>query len=148
MIEILKKAKVPIIIIIVLVLVFVIYSKFFKTEDPVDGLARTSDSENYGRKSPSQDFIPLLNLIKSVDFDDRFFSDPVFESMVDFSEPIKQEDKGRANPFSAGIISSENNIAGSGIVFEASDTNTASTTLSNPPLGTSSTTSQTGGGQQ
>lgn len=145
MIEILKKAKVPIIIIIVLALVFVIYSKFFKTEDPVEGLARTSDSENLGRKSPSQDFIPLLNLIKSVDFDDRFFSDPVFESMVDFSEPIKQEDKGRVNPFSAGIVSSENNIAGSGIVFEASDTSTASAT---PPLGTSSTTSQTSGGGQ
>jgi len=145
MMEILKKAKVPIIIIIALALVFVIYNKVFKKEEVVDGLARTSDAENLGRKSPSQDFIPLLNLIKSVDFDDRFFSDPVFKSMVDFSEPIKQEDRGRENPFSAGIISSENNIAGSGIIFEASETNIVTATSS---TNASSTTIQGVGGQR
>jgi len=140
--EILKKAKIPIIIIIVLALSFVIYNKVFKKGEESTELERTSESG--GRKSPSQDFLPLLNLIKSVDFDDKFFSDVVFKSMVDFSVPIKEEDKGRDNPFSPGIISSEENVASVGVVFDNPDEGEVSTTTQ-----TVSTTTppRTGGGR-
>lgn len=114
--EILKKAKIPIIIIVILVLSFIVYNKVFKNKEEGTGLERTSESGP--KNTPSQDFLPLLNLIKSVDFDDKFFSNVVFKSMVDFSEPIKEEEKGRDNPFSPGIISSENNMASVGVVFD------------------------------
>jgi hypothetical protein len=133
--EIIKKAKVPIIIITVLAVAFVIYVKVFKKDPEETGLDRTS--EVAGKKTPSQDFLPLLNLIKSVDFDEKFFSDPVFKSMVDFSLPIQEEEKGRENPFSGGIVSSENNIVGDGIVFDVPEPQNenpiSTTTPASPP---------------
>lgn len=102
MTDILKKAKFPIIIIILLFLGFVVYNFVFKEEEPTSGLSEEEMSD----RSSSQEFLPLLQLIKSVDFDDRFFTDKTFRSMVDFSQPVKEEKRGRDNPFSPDIVTS------------------------------------------
>lgn len=143
MIEILKKAKIPIIIILVLILGFIIYNAVFKKSEEVSNLERTSEDTDTGQKLPSQEFLPLLNLIRSVDFDDKFFTDSVFRSMVDFSEPVKEEQRGRENPFSPGILNSFTSVNSS--LFEASEANIAST--STLPKKTSTTTPRVGGGQ-
>ncbi len=100
--DILKKAKIPIILIVILFLAFLVYNFVFKKDESTTGLTEDVIAE----KTKSQEFLPLLNLIRSVDFDDTFFSDKVFRSMVDFSQPVKEEKKGRDNPFSSDIVTS------------------------------------------
>lgn len=134
--EVLKKAKVPIIIVIVLFIGFFVYNTVFKTDTTDAGIERTSQSE--AKKSPTRDFSSLLTLIKSVDFDDKFFSDEVFRSLVDFSETVKKEDSGRQNPFAPGIVNSLGNISGTGVIFDelppqaTTTPNIATTTQNNP----------------
>lgn len=100
--DILKKAKIPLILIVILFLAFLVYNFVFKKNESTTGLTEEVVTE----KTKSQEFLPLLNLIRSVDFDDTFFSDKVFRSMVDFSQPVKEEKRGRDNPFSPDIVTS------------------------------------------
>lgn len=125
--EVLKKAKIPIIICLLLFIGFFVYNTMFKKPTPDSGIERTSQSTT---KNPSRDFSALLTLIKSVDFDDKFFADPTFRSLVDFSEDVQKEDKGRDNPFAPGIVSSFANT-GNGLSFEEENQKNASSTPSN-----------------
>ncbi len=105
--ETIKKAKIPLLIITILVLSFFVYNSVFKTKESDNGIKQiVENTSNRGR-----DFAVLLTLIKSVDFDEKFFQDPVFKSLVDFSKPVKEEDKTRDNPFAPGILSSFNDIS-------------------------------------
>lgn len=122
--EILKKAKMPIIICLILIISFFVYNNVFKKPEPESGIDRTSAE---ARKNPSRDFSSLLSLIKSVDFDDKFFSDTTFRSLVDFSEDVQKEDKGRDNPFAPGIVSSFANT-GNALSFEETERAAASST--------------------
>jgi len=47
----------------------------------------------------SAQFIRELNSIKRLDLSDEIFSDPRFQSFVDFSQPIPTLPVGRDNPF-------------------------------------------------
>ena len=134
--EVLKKVKVPIIILVVLILGFFTYNTFFKKDPEADVDTRPSAQ----RKAPNQEFLPLFNLIKNVNFDDTLFNDAVFRSLVDFSKPIREEQKGRDNPFSPGIVNSSSNFAGAGIVFEASETATSTATTTSGARATTTAT--------
>ncbi len=46
-----------------------------------------------------QKFINQINIISSVQVETTLFSEGVFDSFVDWSRPIPEEEKGRANPF-------------------------------------------------
>lgn len=134
--EILKKAKIPIIITVLLIISFFVYNTVFKQTESTSGLEREGEKNTQsGTKNPSRDFSSLLTLIKSVDFDDKFFADSTFRSLVDFSEDVRKEDAGRNNPFAPGIVNSFSNIEG--VRFDSGD-NTGSTT---PPKTQSTATS-------
>ncbi len=47
----------------------------------------------------SSTFLRRLNDLKSITLDDSVFSNPRFDALVDFSEPISPEPVGRINPF-------------------------------------------------
>ncbi len=122
--ETIKKAKIPILIISILVLSFFVYNTVFKTEQSEGGIEQiVTEESNRGR-----DFAVLLALIKSVDFDEKFFQDPVFKSLVDFSKPVKEEDKTRENPFAPGILSSFTDVSLN--IVNKTETKAASTTPS------------------
>jgi hypothetical protein len=138
--EILKKAKIPLIIIMVLVIGFFVYNTVLKKDPPSDELSDAESGEGEDRKAPNQDFLPLLNLIKGVSFDEKFFDDALFRSLIDFSEPVKEEQKGRDNPFAPGIVTTFANTSAVGATFEASATSTVPTASSTRPATTASTT--------
>jgi hypothetical protein len=60
------------------------------------GLVETS---NTNADIIAQKFINQINVISSVRIDDAIFSDATFRSLIDWSRPIPEEQKGRANPF-------------------------------------------------
>ena len=47
----------------------------------------------------AQKFVNQINSLNSVELSADIFSNPVFQSLVDFSRPIPEESKGRNNPF-------------------------------------------------
>ena len=51
-------------------------------------------------------FITLASQIETISFDESFFSDPRFMSLVDIRTPIVPEDVGRRDPFAniSGIV--------------------------------------------
>lgn len=123
--DILKKAKIPLIIIMILIIGFFVYNKMLKKAPPSDELSDAGGIGEENKKAPNQDFLPLLNLIKGVNFDEKFFDDTLFRSLIDFSEPVKEEQKGRDNPFAPGIVTSFANTASAGVVFDAVATSTS-----------------------
>lgn len=133
--EVLKKVKVPIIILVVLVIGFFAYNTFFKKEGEAEGDVKTAQ-----KKAPNQEFLPLFNLIKNVNFDDTLFNDAVFRSLIDFSKPVREEQRGRDNPFSPGIVNSGSNFAGAGIVFDASENSTSTATSTTTGVQATATT--------
>jgi hypothetical protein len=102
--ELIQKSKVPIIIFVVLFLLFVAYNVFIKSEDS-DSLVEYALSEvSETRQQLDKDILPLLILVKNVQFDGALFADPTFQSLADFSKPIEPEDKGRENPFAGNLV--------------------------------------------
>ncbi len=47
----------------------------------------------------SAEFLQKLNKLKEVNLDGSIFSDPKFQSLVDNSQPVIEENVGRPNPF-------------------------------------------------
>lgn len=144
--DLLKKIKVPIIIIVILIISFVVYNLFFKKTQDDSGISKGETSEET-IKSPNEDFLPLLNLIRNVSFNENLFKDPVFRSLADFSEPVKEEQKGRVNPFdpnisaSAFLSNTDISFAGSEVVDKKDSAGT-----STPSSVSTSTTSVKSGG--
>lgn len=97
----------------VVVVLFVLYSYFLKpdtaaiTSQPV---VSTQATVNPAQSAVGRDIIALLVDLKAIKIKSDFFSDPTFGSLQDFSTPIPDEPRGRANPFapvSAGEIGSQ-----------------------------------------
>ncbi len=102
--EIFQKFKLPIIVIAFLFVGLFIYNSFMKSPEPVGTLS--SGVKGDGSAVPGADFLPLLLRIKDVSFDQKFFSDPVYKKLMDDSQTIIPESKGKDNPFAPGIFGS------------------------------------------
>ena len=98
-----QKVKIPIIILLLLILSFVGYNFFIKKSDgnTEESLSKSNVSpNNVDVKAEYRELVNLVALMRRVNFKDKFsFSDPVFRSLVDFSQKIEAEEKGRENPF-------------------------------------------------
>ena len=95
--ELLKYKK--IIYIAVLILVgLVAYNYFFKPEINVDPV--TSDvASSAGEPAAGKEILTLLGDLHLLVLDNSIFSSSAFKSLEDFSLPVKDEPKGRSNPF-------------------------------------------------
>lgn len=102
--ELIQKAKIPLIVFVALFLCFVGYNVFIKSDENSDALVEYAVSESETRQQLDKDILPLLTLVKNVQFDGTLFSDPTFQSLADFSRPIEPEDKGRTNPFAGSLV--------------------------------------------
>lgn len=102
--ELIQKAKIPLIVFAALFLCFVGYNVFIKSDENDDALVEYAVTESETRQQLDKDILPLLTLVKNVQFDGTLFSDPTFQSLADFSKPIEPEDKGRENPFAGALV--------------------------------------------
>ena len=93
MFDIIKK-----IIILILILggAFVLYSAFIKNPDSTDLLQvqNVSSGDVLG-----SDIIKAINQINSLQLDRGVFDDPIFKTLIDRSEVLTPQPKGRENPF-------------------------------------------------
>lgn len=141
--DLLKKIKIPLIIIVLLIIAFAVYNMFFKKTVDDSGISKGDGSVNTV-KSPNEDFLPLLNLIRNVSFDENFFKDPVFRSLADFSEPVKEEQRGRVNPFdpnisaSAFLSNADITFAGSEVTDNKESTGSSTQSVSTSTVGVKS----------
>ena len=62
-----------------------------------EGLVQTTSNPN--ADIVAQKFINQINILNSVRIETSIFADESFQSLIDWSRPIPDEEKGRANPF-------------------------------------------------
>jgi hypothetical protein len=98
------KLKKIIIIVIILVLAFIAYSVFFKKSEEKDTLISSTNTLGSSRsveetKILGQQITQALLQIELLRLDKAVFSNPVFVSLEDRSEPILAQPVGRKNPF-------------------------------------------------
>ena len=97
------------------IIAFVGYNFMFKKDSSSrnSDLVADSTEEVAAQSSVGKDLIINLSKLKSLDLDENFFKDPIFNSLNDFSVPIASQNVGRTNPFSpiSGMVSSD----GSGV---------------------------------
>ncbi len=91
----LKKYQIPILVAILVIGGFIAYSYFF-TSKPQAALTATAPQNASG---VDDDLISLLAQLKTIRLDGSFFSDPVYQSLQDFSQQLVPEPVGRPDPF-------------------------------------------------
>lgn len=100
MFDAIRKYKRILIILGVLILVFIIYS-FMKGDSTANqGAISITENSNAEPQNPiGQQFFNQLLTLQNIRLDNQVFSDPRFQSLEDFSQPIPDEPQGRPNPF-------------------------------------------------
>lgn len=80
-----------------LLLLGVVFGGYYLFGRPatLPGIEATSNVAGLG----DEELLTELSKLKSLELDDSIFSDPVFRSLTDFSQPITPEPVGRENPF-------------------------------------------------
>ncbi len=81
----------------IIIVLFIAYS--FIKPDPNIATPSVVSEAPIAELSASRDIIALLVDLKAIKIQKDFFSDPVFRSLQDFSTPVPDEPRGRANPF-------------------------------------------------
>lgn len=119
--EAIIKVKGPIAIIIVLFCLMFLYKTFFVKDD--EGLL-VQEEVSETRRQIDKDLLPLLSLVRNVNFNGAIFTDPVFQSLTDFSKPIEPEPEGRENPFAGSLMPSKNS-SGEVILFSGGTEDTS-----------------------
>ena len=96
--DIIRQNKKIIIGIIGVIALFVVY--VFLKPDAKDGVPIVSSSSTAGGEPEvNRDILALLTDLKSIKIDRTFFEAPTLRTLYDFSVPLIDEPKGRANPF-------------------------------------------------
>lgn len=99
------KLKKIILIVLALVIIFVIYAVFIKKDPTSESLIGASPTTSNAQVLGNQISQALLR-IEQIKLDKTIFSDVIYRTLVDRSEPISEEPIGRANPFAPiGTIS-------------------------------------------
>ena len=62
-------------------------------------LSLNSDTVNTQVAIESAEFAERLEELKSITLDDSLFTDPRFQSFINYRPPVIEEEVGRANPF-------------------------------------------------
>lgn len=104
--EIFQKLKLPIIVMAVLFGGLIVYN-FTKKPASTTLLAPTGVTSPSG---PDINFLPLLIEVQGVTLDEKLFLDPVFRALEDHSLEIREEAKGKVNPFSSVLKPSPDSL--------------------------------------
>lgn len=90
-----KKIIIGILGVIVLFVVYVLLKPDAKGGAPIVSSSSTAGDE----PEVSRDILALLVDLKSIKIDRTFFETPALRTLQDFSVPLVEEPRGRANPF-------------------------------------------------
>jgi uncharacterized membrane protein len=93
-----QKFKVPTIIVGILIVSFIIFKAFFSSSDNSSDVLTAA---NTSTSTVGADFVTQLQQLQQITLDPSVFSDPVFQSLQDFSQPLPNIAVGRDNPFAA-----------------------------------------------
>jgi hypothetical protein len=103
------KLKKIILTILIIIILFVVYAVFIKKDPTENPLVDSQDLSGNSQILDNQITQALLR-IEQIKLDKSIFSDAIYKTLVDRSEPISQEPIGRANPFAPiGSISLNSN---------------------------------------
>lgn len=95
-----QKYKKIILIIGTLLVVFFLYTTFFGSENTEEELLTSSVQQPTANQVVGTEIVSALNQIESLKLSRDIFEDPVFQSLIDRSEPLPEEPVGKINPFS------------------------------------------------
>ncbi|HZS42636.1 MAG TPA: hypothetical protein VFA52_00210 [Candidatus Paceibacterota bacterium] len=128
-----RKYKMPLIIIGVLILAFVIYS-FWHGGSSNNGAVLTASSPAANNPQVGQAFVNQLLTLQGVRLNSEIFSNPSFNTLQDFSQPVPTEPQGRPNPFAPIGVDTENGPT----INQPSGPNYSNLNFSTTPAATSS----------
>jgi hypothetical protein len=127
------KFKKIIVMILGTVLLFIVYAVFIK-KDPVNTeLINTGEGLSSDARLLGNQISQALLRIEQIKLDKSIFTNAIYQTLVDRSEPITEEPIGRANPFAPiGEISvSSNTRVGTSTATSTSRITTSTTTPAN-----------------
>ncbi len=96
--DIIRKYKTPLSIIAALVLAFILYS-YFHGSSSNTGAVLTSNTIAVADNTVGQSFLNQLLTLQSIQLNSEIFSNPSFNALQDFSQPVPTQPQGRPNPF-------------------------------------------------
>ena len=84
-----------------IVLLFAAYTLFFRGDEEEAGLTTGSGTAagTLSSNTVGSDLIKLLKDLNAIELDQSIFDEPSFQSLKDFSRPLRAEPVGRENPF-------------------------------------------------
>jgi hypothetical protein len=95
-----RKITLAIIVVLVIALMYVAYNTFTKpTTEEAAGVSVATPGVAVDTSATSNDFLTLLNNLKSVRFSNALFEDQAFNSLEDFHKELPDRPVGRENPF-------------------------------------------------
>lgn len=93
--------KLLVIVVVLLVLGAFGYFTFMGTSDELAPGALGNSSVPIGTVARGQNILVLVEKLKQISIDKTFFSSVLFSKLQDYSVPLQEEARGRANPFAA-----------------------------------------------
>lgn len=94
-----KSSKMPYLVLILIVgVAFLFYLYMSSNSSSTNGL--TLEEVNYDNQAAASRILNLLNEISALRIDDKFFTDPSYKTLRDYSVEIPELPIGRSNPFS------------------------------------------------
>lgn len=101
-----QKKILPLILIIIIIIVGVLAYFYSRGKKPINNQALVSSldigvlqGQELNISESGKDLLKSLKVLKSVKLDTNFFEQEVFKGLVDYSQELPFEEKGRLNPF-------------------------------------------------
>ena len=92
-------SRVQNLIVVLGLLVVAALGYFLYTQNQNSVLSLGTDVVTTQAALENQDFLNKLNELQAITLDDSLFSDPRFQSFINFRPPVIEESVGRENPF-------------------------------------------------
>ena len=96
-----KIFKIAALIIIIAIIIYLMASfgdSFKQSEPSVAAVDANIAKEEIGLEQ-GREFVRQLRVLRGVELDTNFFQNPVFQRLIDYSNPLPSQEVGRGNPF-------------------------------------------------
>lgn len=95
-----KTVAIGVVVAILLIAGYLLFMRGGEEQNPLTVSAPTGESQTIGRE-----LLVTLRELRSLTLDGNFFTDPIFQSLRDFSVPLPVQTVGRRNPFAPlGVV--------------------------------------------
>lgn len=133
------KLKKIILLILGAIVLFVIYAVFIKKDPTSTSLINTGEALSTDAQALGNQISQALLRIEQIKLDKDIFTNTIYKTLVDRSEPITDEPIGRANPFAPiGDVSVSSNTRVNTPAVSSTSTSTSTPRALNPTATSSS----------